>query len=420
MFHTLILLGLAAFGAVTFSTPSYAETPALSLDAAIGAALQSAPSLQAANARSNAAAASRAQAAALPNPEISIEAENLYGDYSGAGDAEISYGISQLVELPGKRKSRRQIANSESLRAAHEAESHKLDIIHAVTLAFAETIAAEAEVELLQEEYARAENINRSVSARVDAGKEPPIQKKKADIERKTSEMALARARQELATKRKNLDLLTGEENKEQPLDPLSLPPVTAPRHLADYLGQLTASPDLKAFDAGIGQADGQLSLEKTETLPDPTFSIGIKDAREDNTRSFMAGVSFAIPVFNRNRGNIERAGHDANAARFDRRNAEQNIQSALTEAHGNLGSAYNEAQTLQTVMIPGAEEAFDFAQQGYEAGKFGYLEVLDAQRTLFETRRNHNAAVLDYRRQRAHLERLAPPALIPSSENAK
>lgn len=428
MIHILIFLGMLAAGMFTLGTAAHAETPApsgttthsLTLENAIAAALQNAPALRAAQSRAAAAQANHMQAAALPNPEISIDAENLYGDYSGASDAEISYGLSQLVELPGKRKSRLKIATSETRRAEHAAESQRLDMIHAVTLAFVDTAAAGKEVTLLEEEYARAVHISSSVSARVDAGKEPPIQKKKAEIERAASEMALARARQDLATKRKNLNTLMAQDNMAQSLATTSLPPLAAPLDLAQYRAQLASSPDIKAFESGVQMADGQLSLEKSVSLPDPTFSIGIKDAREDNTRSFMAGVSFPIPVFNRNRGGIERAGHDANAARFDQRSAEQNIQSAITEAHGSLANAYTAAKTLETVMIPGAEEAFDFARQGYEAGKFGYLEVLDAQRTLFETRRMHNAAVLDYRRQRAHLERLAPQTRPVPSENEK
>jgi len=58
--------------------------------------------------------------------------------------------------------------------------------------------------------------------------------------------------------------------------------------------------------------------------------------------------------------------------------------------------------------VLPGAEEAFQFARGGYDAGKFGYLEVLDAQRTLFDARRQFNEAVLDYHQQRAVLERFS------------
>ncbi|MNN92101.1 Cobalt-zinc-cadmium resistance protein CzcC precursor [compost metagenome] len=37
--------------------------------------------------------------------------------------------------------------------------------------------------------------------------------------------------------------------------------------------------------------------------------------------------------------------------------------------------------------MLPAAQRAYQAATQGFEAGKFSYLEVLDAQRTLFQAR---------------------------------
>jgi cobalt-zinc-cadmium efflux system outer membrane protein len=79
-----------------------------------------------------------------------------------------------------------------------------------------------------------------------------------------------------------------------------------------------------------------------------------------------------------------------------------------LAELYGNYSNAYGEAVALKTSVLPGAEEAFRFARDGYDAGKFNYLEVLDAQRTLFEARKQLNEVSLDYHRQRATLERIA------------
>ena len=45
------------------------------------------------------------------------------------------------------------------------------------------------------------------------------------------------------------------------------------------------------------------------------------------------------------------------------------------------------EANGLRRTVLPAAEEAFGYAREGYREGKFSFLEVLDAQRTLFETR---------------------------------
>ena len=52
----------------------------LTLDQALAEALEKSPALRASRSRADAATASRSQTGVLPNPEFSIEAENIYGD----------------------------------------------------------------------------------------------------------------------------------------------------------------------------------------------------------------------------------------------------------------------------------------------------------------------------------------------------
>ena len=41
----------------------------------------------------------------------------------------------------------------------------------------------------------------------------------------------------------------------------------------------------------------------------------------------------------------------------------------------------------MKTQVVPAAESAFAATETGYTEGKFGFLDVLDAQRALFEAR---------------------------------
>ncbi|MBK9562669.1 MAG: TolC family protein [Micavibrio sp.] len=243
---------------------------------------------------------------------------------------------------------------------------------------------------------------------KVEAGKEPPIQKNKAQIELSSSEIALDRARRMAIAKKQTLAALMGSDTADFAVQPGSLPAVTEPEPLETYQAHVEQTPDAQTLEAGVTQAQAALSLEKANVLPDPTLSLGVKQFRENDTQAFVAGVSLPIPVFNINRAGIERAGHELNAAKLDQRSGQLSLQTALIETYGNFTSAYREASALQVSVLPGAEEAFQFARGGYDAGKFGYLEVLDAQRTLFDARRQFNEAVLDYHQQRAVLERLS------------
>lgn len=400
---------MPAFAQETVQAVNVQPQGALTLQAAIARAIQNAPQLQAASARSAASLAARQQAGALPNPEFSFEAENIMGDgaYSGFDSADMTYGISQLIELPGKRGNRVKMADADSVKAHLSGDTARLDLIRDITIAYVQLAAAQQDVDIREEEARLTEAVFTSVTARVDAGKEPAIQRNKAKIAQTSSQIALDRARRALQVHKKTLASLMGGGTDDFTAAAESLPVIEAPQPLDAYANRLTKPLDLQAYDADVTRAEASVSYEKASVLPDPTLSIGLRDMRGDDSQAFVAGISIPIPVFNANRGNIRRAGQELTAAMADRRAAELSLASELAQLHGDFLNAYHEAYTLQTSVIAGAEEAFSFAQQGYAAGKFGYLDVLDAQRTLFETRQQLNAATADYHTQRAQIERL-------------
>lgn len=423
--QTFILAGWLA-AVMLPAVPATAQDAAapLPLDQAIVQALEKSPLLGASAARAGAAAASQSQAGVLPNPEVAIEADNIYGDgaYDGLGGAEVTYGVTQLIEMPGKRGGRMDMAAAEAQKARYILDATRLDLIRDVTVAFAEVAAAQQDVLILEDERQLAAEMRSSVAAKVEAGKEPPIQKSKAEIEHSISEIALERARRNLnARKQALLSLMSGDAGAVSVAEE-SLPELIEPEALESYRSRLLQTPDARQSEADIIQAEAGLAFEKANAIPDPTLSFGVKDLRGDDSRAFVAGVSFPFPVFNMNRAGVERAGHDLNAAKQDRQGAQLSRESRLMAVYGALGNAYSEAKALKATVLPGAEEAFSFAREGYKAGKFSYIEVLDAQRTLFVVRRQFSEALLDYHRQRAELERLTASSAYknPSSHKDK
>ncbi len=190
------------------------------------------------------------------------------------------------------------------------------------------------------------------------------------------------------------------------------------PKGLSSYAAMLEKTPDVMMYDAGIQAAQSNLSLEKAHALPDPTINVGVRDFREDNEQAFLAGVSFPLPVFDANRAGVRRAGHEYNAAMLDKAQAKLSAETDLARSYEAFANAYREHQLLKETVLPGAAEAFDVAREGYNAGKFGYLEVLDAQRTLFEARKQSIQTMRDYYRELAVIDRLtAIHALKPKEQ---
>ena len=72
---------------------------------------------------------------------------------------------------------------------------------------------------------------------------------------------------------------------------------------------------------------------------------------------------------------------------------------------------AYSEANTLKNTVIPAMEEVFKAQQEGFRRGKFDYLEVLDAQRSFFESKKNMLDSLVSYHKGIADIKRLTGTA---------
>ena len=82
-------------------------------------------------------------------------------------------------------------------------------------------------------------------------------------------------------------------------------------------------------------------------------------------------------------------------------------MAAALADAYAALASAHDEVTALRSAVLPGSQETFDAVSEGYRLGKFGYLDVLDAQRTLIGAGSQYLRALSDYHKAIANVERL-------------
>jgi cobalt-zinc-cadmium efflux system outer membrane protein len=68
---------------------------------------------------------------------------------------------------------------------------------------------------------------------------------------------------------------------------------------------------------------------------------------------------------------------------------------------------ARQEASALQKEILPGAQSAYDAAATGFEFGKFSFLDVLDAQRTLLQAKSQYLGALSEAHRAAAEIDRI-------------
>lgn len=411
----------AMVAALFLSLPAQAQDkPLLTLPQALDEAAQHSPRIQAADAAVKAADGGLKQASALPNPEIGVEGENLAGSgpYSGTQSAEFTYGLAQQIELGGKRSAREMAAKQEHMLSQFTAASTRLDVARDVKQAFAEVVVAQESLKLAEDNVAIAQQEMKSVARRVAEAASPLIQQSKAEVSLATAEFDREQARETHQVARKRLATLLGREDAlTETLDASRLYVVAQPT--APSEDALKQTPDMLRLHAQESRATALLDIEKAGAIPDPTVSLGVRQFRDTSDKAFVLGLSIPIPVFNANSGNISRARAEVAQASGEQHLARLELLQKFTETKAALNTAYEKATRYSKRIVPASEKAFKLARQGYGAGKFQYLEVLDAQRTMFDARNQYLTALRDYHSYTAELERLTTPYTITGETHA-
>lgn len=405
MFRYVILLCCLA---ISSQQAKAEDLRAFTLTQAVDEALANSPRVASSAAGIQAALGGLRQAGAMPNPALGIQGQNLGG--SGVfkdvdNSAQLTYGLSQQIEMGGKRTARQNAAQQQLELAKLDDAVMRYNVTREVKVAFANAVAAQETVRLTEDALTIAQQELKSVSHRVAEAASPLIQKSKAEVSVATARFNVEQAKQELVTARSQLATQLGRSVLTERLDTSAFYSVAEPK--AAQKEALDNSPDMLRLRIEEARVDALLDIEKAAAIPDPTVNLGVQQITENNDRAFMLGLSIPIPVLNSNQGNIAQARAEVSRTTSEQQAQRLALHQRFNEVKAALHTAYTKAVSYKATVMPAAEDAFALARQGYGAGKFQYLEVLDAQRTLFDSRAQYVSALRDYHTRQADLERL-------------
>ena len=166
-------------------------------------------------------------------------------------------------------------------------------------------------------------------------------------------------------------------------------------------------------------QANAAIAVERAKARPDPTLSAGLRYFNEFDEAALVVGVSIPLTWADNNSGAIQRAEAERSKLRLEGEALRRNVEREAASALAQVEIALSEVDAIDARLLPAAEQALARAREGYNAGAFSYLDVLDAQRVLVDARLQRNAALGSYHRARATLARLsgAYSAAMPAPE---
>lgn len=417
--YRIIAVALAAATCATVAQAQpgapLAQDEPLTLDRALELAGATAPHLQAVSAGVRAAEAQRRVAGLRPNPSVSVEIENFVGTgaYSGLNSAETTVGMSLPVELGGKRTARIGVAEAQTRRARLDVAVARADLVLRVTQAFNAAAAAERRAGIARDQAGIAQEGLRVAQVRVKAGRASPLEEQRAQVSRANAENALGRAERTADLARANLSLLVGRAPGR--IDPLWLDRISAgPREPRQVEGTLA----LAAAEADVAIAGAQVRLARSQRVQDVTVSAGARRLEATNDTAAVLGVSIPLPLFNGGQAGVDAARAQQDQAEALGRAARIEAEQTTASAENDLANAEASAFTANGPALAAAQEAARIARIGYREGKFGQLDLLDAERVLAETRAAAVDALAAYHDAEARLRRLT--ARVPTEEDQR
>ncbi|MBC8282195.1 MAG: TolC family protein [Nitrospinae bacterium] len=415
-FMWLVIMGWAMFPCASFAEPVIQTVKeskkSITLKDAVALALMHNPQLQTFSFEKRAKEAQALQSGLLPNPELNVFIEDGTGTggfsgFSRFNQSQTTIQLSQLIELGGKRAARLHSNNLSKKLADWDYETKRMDVLTQVAKSFALLLKAQQQKKLSEDLVQLGKKFLATVSERIKAGKVAALEKVKAELNLSSLKIELEKSKRDLKFARGNLSITwgTAEPQFESAIGYLNL--ISDIPSLENLKTRLIQNPDLARWATELEQRQAELDSEISKSIPDINLQVGFRRYEPTDDNSVVFGISIPLQFFNRNQGAIEKARHQLGKAESEKRAREAFTEKTLLDAYNALVFYRKQVTTIKTQILPGSEKAFQGIQEGYRFGKFNLLDVLDSQKTYFETKKLFLNALAQYHIAVADLERL-------------
>lgn len=381
----------------------------ISLEEAVSLALAGHPALRAQSATIMAVQHQSELDSLAPPVVVSSEVENIAGsgDLHGTSSVEATIRLSRVIELGGKRDTRRALGRANVDQQRYRAERARIEVAAETTRRFVQVLATQRQVKLTLEEVSRAEEMRSHVGRWVEAGRNPESDRHQADIALGRARLAQEDAEHELLTTRTALAALWGEREllASQARGDLDNLPVV--EDFAILAARLPDSVDQQGFRKEADALDARRQAAAASATPDVSVSVGVRRLEAVNDQALVFGVSLPLGSGPRSALGVARYGAELEAVEAAREAASLDTYQRLFSLYQELQHARHVVETHRDELIPMAEQALQVNRRGYELGRFSFLVMNQSQQQLAELRTTRIEAAAQYHALLVDIERL-------------
>ena len=393
----LLVLGVMYLAVPVDASGQTSEPTAghIRLDEALGLALDRNPELAMAELEAEALKYVSPQAGSLPDPvfQVGVAASPVH---TARGTQRSQWRLEQTIPFPGKRGLRREVAQLQADAAGFESDAVRQDVVLGVRLAYVQIFALQQRLEALAEFREEIRRFEEAAAAEYEVGRGPQQALLRAQLERN------ALAKQELVTRTKWQE---ATRRLSRVLD--------APELVADTLSvdrpvglesiDLTGSfglaleqrPEFQAIEAAQEGADRAVRLASKDFWPDITFQVTYADIAKDSPPvnpdgkdAITVGAGVRLPIWRKSL-KARRQQREIERQRLgeQRRALETDVRTRIRELGYRIALERKNLTLLSEGLIPQAEITRDATLAAYTTGRIGFLDLLEAERMLFELR---------------------------------
>jgi len=363
-------------------------------------------------------------AAAWPNSNVQLGFEYMFspGRMKSWDRTTVTAGFDPAMSLsqPVKIAKAGQAALESARAAGYRFETTKFDIQKRVLNAYLDLALTEEMTRIRRDNVELLKIVSQSAENRVQAGG-PQQDLLKAQIEYRLAENQLANLESEARTMRAMLNGMLARD----PQDSIEIKSIPQPRLVgADDAKLITAGTDRNPELAGLArQVQGRqdaLELARLAYLPDINPTAGFTGSLSQSLGA-MVMLPTTIPMI---RGQINEARAMLQSTQAMARQTQRDRAASFVANLYAMRNAERQAALFEQRILPIAQQALDSSRQAYGTGTVGFVELIDAQRTLLDVRLMIAEARIEREKRLAEIEALvgvdvetlAAPSTAPST----
>lgn len=318
-------------------------------------------------------------------------------DKNSSGSYNVNLGLANYeLDFWGKISSLKDQALQNFLATTAAKDSTQISLISNIAQSYANLSYSMAQLKLAE---ATVESRERSLfiaDKRFEAGIDPKLPSLQASASLENAKLAVLRAQSSILKSRNALQFLVGGPIPGELIPAPAVSNITTHEVFSAGLPSelLRYRPDVLQAEYNLKAAGANIAVARASYFPSISLasSVGVSSGSLDDlfksgSVGWSFGPSISVPIFDAGR-------LDANydVAKIEREqtlaNYEKSIQTAFREVSDVLATRATLGDQLQAQyrLQDNFEQTYQIADARFKAGISNYLDVLDAQRSLFST----------------------------------